>query len=160
MPYIDPEVILEAKKMDLLAYLQNYEPQELVHFSGNVYCTRTHDSLKISNGKWCWHSRGIGGRSALDYLIKVKGLSFTDAVEQIMGRAAIQPPVFISTPKPQKSVPFVLPKRDCSLSMVERYLHKRGISYDLIHLCTDSELVYQNYRNGYYNIVFVGYPVC
>jgi len=65
MPYIDPEVILEAKKMDLFTYLQNYEPQKLVHFSGNVYCTRTHDSLKISNGKWCWHSRGIGGRSAL-----------------------------------------------------------------------------------------------
>ena len=36
-------------------------------------------------------------------------------------------------------------------------MHKRGISYDLIHQCTDSELVYQNYRNGYYNIVFVGY---
>ena len=70
MPYIDPEVILEAKKMDLFTYLQNYEPQELVRFSGNVYCTRTHDSLKISNEKWCWHSRGIGGRSALDYLIR------------------------------------------------------------------------------------------
>ena len=55
-----------------MTYLQNYEPRELVHFSGNVYCTRTHDSLKISNGKWYWHSRGIGGRSALDYLIKVK----------------------------------------------------------------------------------------
>lgn len=108
MPYIDPEVILEAKKMDLFTYLQNYEPQELVHFSGNVYCTRTHDSLKISNGKWCWHSRGIGGRSALDYLIKVNGISFTAAVEQIMGQAAIKPPVFISKqkepPKPWTSL--------------------------------------------------------
>jgi hypothetical protein len=93
MPYIDPEVILQAKQLDLLTYLQTYEPQELVHFSGNVYCTRTHDSLKVSNGKWCWHSRGIGGRSALDYLIKVNGMSFTAAVEQITGQAAIKPPV-------------------------------------------------------------------
>ena len=54
--------------MDLLTYLKNYEPYELVHFSGNTYTTRTHDSLKISNGKWMWWSRGIGGRSALDYL--------------------------------------------------------------------------------------------
>jgi hypothetical protein len=92
MPYIDPEVILQAKQMDLLTYLQNYEPQELVHFSGSVYCTRAHDSLKISNGKWCWHSRGIGGRSALDYLIKVNGLTFTAAVEQIMGQANIRGP--------------------------------------------------------------------
>jgi hypothetical protein len=89
MPYIEPEVIAEAKQMDLLTYLQNYEPQELVHFSGSTFCTRTHDSLKISNGKWMWHSRGIGSRSALDYLMKVNGMSFTDAVEQIMGRAAV-----------------------------------------------------------------------
>ena len=40
----------EVKRMDLLTYLKNYEPYELVHFSGNTYTTRTHDSLKISNG--------------------------------------------------------------------------------------------------------------
>ena len=61
MPYIPPEVVAKAKEMDLLTYLKNYEPGELVHFGGSTYCTRTHDSLKISNGKWCWFSRGIGG---------------------------------------------------------------------------------------------------
>ena len=76
MPYIAPEVITEARRMDLLTYLRAYEPNELVRFSGNTYTTRTHDSLKISNGKWMWWSRGIGGNSALDYLVKVKGLSF------------------------------------------------------------------------------------
>lgn len=81
MPYIPPDVIMQAKQMDLFTYLQNYEPQELVRFSGDTYCTRSHDSLKISNGKWCWHSRNIGGRSALDYLIKVQGLNFLEAVE-------------------------------------------------------------------------------
>ena len=54
MPYVTPEQIERAKQIDLLTYLQTYEPQELVRFSGNVYTTRTHDSLKISNGKWCW----------------------------------------------------------------------------------------------------------
>ncbi len=34
-----------------MTYLRNYEPQELVHVSGNTYCTREHDSLRISNGK-------------------------------------------------------------------------------------------------------------
>ena len=57
MPFYDPDVVAEAKKLDLLTYLQNYEPQELVHVSGNVYCTKTHDSLRISNGKWCWFSQ-------------------------------------------------------------------------------------------------------
>jgi hypothetical protein len=71
--------------MDLLTYLQNYEPQELIHVSGGTYCTREHDSLKISNGKWNWFSRGIGGKTALDYLIKVKDYSFLEAVETILG---------------------------------------------------------------------------
>ena len=84
MPYIPPEVVARAREMDLLTYLRTYEPQELVHFGGSTYCTREHDSLKISNGKWCWFSRGIGGYSALDYLIKVKEMPFTQAVETIM----------------------------------------------------------------------------
>jgi len=50
MPYIPPGVVEKAREMDLLTYLKSYEPQELVHFGGNTYCTREHDSLKISNG--------------------------------------------------------------------------------------------------------------
>lgn len=96
MPYIPSQVVQEVKRMDLLIYLKNYEPYELVHFSGNTYTTRTHDSLKISNGKWMWRSREIGGRSALDYLIKVKDYSFLEAVELLAGQANIQPPISVS----------------------------------------------------------------
>lgn len=64
-----------------------YEPNNLVRVGGSVYCTREHDSLKISNGKWYWWSRGIGGVSALDYLIKVKDYGFVEAVEALTGGA-------------------------------------------------------------------------
>ena len=37
MPFIAPELIIQAKQMDLLTYLKNYEPYELVKFSGNGY---------------------------------------------------------------------------------------------------------------------------
>lgn len=74
MPYVAAEAIEAARQIDLLSYLRTHEPNELVHVSGNTYCTREHDSLKISNGKWHWFSRGIGGRNALDYLVKVKGI--------------------------------------------------------------------------------------
>ena len=90
MAYIPEEQVAKAKEMDLLTWLQNYEPQELVQFSGNTYCTREHDSLKISNGKWYWFSRGIGGKSALDYLIKVREIPFAEAVAMILGQAALQ----------------------------------------------------------------------
>lgn len=85
MPYIPPEVVARAREMDLLTYLRTYEPQELVHFGGGTYCTREHDSLKISNGKWCWFSRGIGGYSALDYLSeKVQKLSLVARLKLIL----------------------------------------------------------------------------
>ena len=45
------EEINKAKEMDLLTYLKNYEPNNLVHISRDTYCTRDHDSLKINNGK-------------------------------------------------------------------------------------------------------------
>ncbi len=109
MGYVTPEQIAQAKEMDLLTYLRSYEPDNLVHFSGNTYCTREHDSLKISNGKWNWFSRGIGGRTALDYRIKVQGFSITQAVETFVGRTAILPPVS-HTPKPDPPRKLVMPE--------------------------------------------------
>ena len=89
-PYvqIDPDVLERVRQIDLLSYLREFEPSNLVKVKGtsNVYCTAEHDSLKISNGKWYWWSRGFGGYSALDYLIKVKEYDFVEAVEILTGR--------------------------------------------------------------------------
>ena len=135
MGYVTREMIDRAKEMDLLTYLQTYEPQELVHFGGSTYCTREHDSLKISNGKWCWFSRGIGGRTALDYLIKVKEIPFTEAVEWIVGRAAGQPPISCTRQQPEQTKTLLLPQVSrCAAHAVE-YLHSRGIDYELIDFC-------------------------
>lgn len=157
MPYIDPEVIVEAKKMDLLTYLQNYEPGELVRFSGGVYKTKTYPNLKISNGKWClWNDNGDpgeGGRSALDYLIKLRGMKFTEAVEQIAGRTAIAPPVFA----PQKKAPpkeLVLPKCNLYQTRMINYLESRGIDIEIIAACSADGLLYES--APYHNVVFVG----
>lgn len=68
MPYIPPEVVARAREMDLLTYLRTYEPQELVHFGGDTYCTREHDGLKVPNNKWFWFFHVIGCHSVLDYL--------------------------------------------------------------------------------------------
>ena len=104
MPYIPPEVVEQARQIDLLTYLQSCEPQELVRISGNNYTTRTHDSLKISNGKWMWWSQRIGGYNALDYLVKVRGCSFVEAVETLMGKAAVMPSMTVK-PKQKTILP-------------------------------------------------------
>ena len=153
MPYISPDIILEAKKIDLLTYLNNYEPDELVRISGNVYTTRSQDSLKISNGKWMWWSRGIGGRSALDYLIKVKGHSFLKAVETITGKSAVCPPVYQKVKeKPKKAL--LLPKPNKCKSNMVMYLKNRGIDADIINYCIQTGRVYESYP--YNNVVFIG----
>lgn len=121
MPYINPDIIIEARQMDLLTYLRNYEPHELVKFSGNTYTTRIHDSLKISNGKWMWWSRGIGGRNALDYLIKVKGLGFLEAVETIVGHTAVQAPIYEKPQPENKNKPLLLPDKCASNKVITEY---------------------------------------
>ncbi len=107
MSYYLKDTINKVKEVDLLRFLQTNEPHELIHIAGNIYCTREHDSLKISNGKWYWFSRGIGGRSALDYLIKVKGIPFKEAVGMILGRAAERPPVSHIQTKAQEQLEFL-----------------------------------------------------
>lgn len=153
MPYIAPEVVQEAKRMDLLTYLKNYEPFELVHFSGNTYTTKTHDSLKISNGKWMWWSRGIGGRSALDYLIKVRDYTFLEAVQTIAGQAAITPPVSLPAEKVTEKK-LLLPKPNRYQTQVVSYLQRRGIDTDIIKFCLQTGRVYES--ENYHNAVFVG----
>ena len=155
MPFYEPDVVAEAKKLDLLTYLQNYEPQELVHVSGNVYCTKTHDSLRISNGKWCWFSQGIGGKSALDYLIKVNGYSFLEAMERIVGQAAAKPPVVVSSEVKEKPKTLLLPEKYRYAEYAASYLEKRGISPELISFCISTGRLYES--NPYHNVVFVGF---
>jgi hypothetical protein len=143
MPYIAPEIIQEVKKMDLLTYLKNYEPCELVHFSGNTYMTRTHDSLKISNGKWMWWSRGIGGRSALDYLIKVRDYTFMEAVQIIAGQSAISTPLYAVVEK-QKEKILLLPKANLNNQKLISYLKKRGIDDEIIQFYIETGRAYES----------------
>lgn len=155
MPYVTSEQIERAKQMDLLTYLQYYEPQELVRYSGNVYTTRTHDSLKISNGKWCWWSRGIGGRSALDYLIKVQGMTLPDAVLQIDRQAVISPPVLLRTQEPAEPRKLLLPEKNENNDCVITYLIGRGIHSTLIDYCIQTGRLYESRKH--HNAVFVGF---
>ena len=42
MPYYTEEQIKQARLIDLMTYLQTYEPTELVHVRGNTWCLREH----------------------------------------------------------------------------------------------------------------------
>ena len=152
MSFIPPETVEKARQVDLLTYLKACEPDELVHISGDHYCTRKHDSLKISNGKWYWFSRGFGGYNALDYLIKVRELPFTEAVERITGQAA-----YLSRQAPPKLIKpkmLLLPRASPDTSRVYAYMCSRGIDAELIDFCIRTGRLYESFPH--HNAVFVG----
>mgnify|MGYP000301302969 CR=1 FL=1 len=158
MGYVTPEQIAQAKEWDLLTYLQRYDPHQLVHVGGSTYCTREHDSLKISNGKWNWFSRKIGGKTALDYLIKVQGFSFTQAVEALTGPNLSPPPPAVQAGlKEQGPRKLVLPQASRCATHVVSYLHGRGIDYDVIDYCIQTGRLYESRNKGHSNVVFVGF---
>lgn len=153
--YINKRKIAEARNMDLLTYLRCYDPGELVRLSSNVYTTRTHDSLKISNGKWYWWSRSIGGRSALDYLIAVKGMQFQDAVMYILklnNGYSVSRPSHIKKADPESEIH--VPRGSRSNSKMKLYLERRGISDKVVKQCIDSGLIYESV---YGEVVFLGF---
>jgi len=158
MPYYTEEQIMKVRAIDLLTYLQTYEPTELVHVRGNTYCTREHDSLKISNGKWMWWSRGFGGSSALDYLIKVKGMQFMDAMKILTADnelALNNVPVLGESRQNKGTRKLLLPEKSETNLEVIRYLSGRGIDRDIIKECIEEGLLYESIP--YHNCIFVGY---
>lgn len=162
MPYIEKEELDRLKQIDVLTYLQLVHPSELVKISHNVYCTRTHDSLKISNGKWMWWSRGIGGKNALDYLTIVEGRQFYNAANYLKTIFGIKNYSQFrsgnSSPnkKNEKSnAAFRLPQKADNNFAVIRYLQKRGIAKQVIDYFIDNNYIYQSKPAD--NIVFVGF---
>lgn len=154
MSYYPPKLISKLKEIDLLTYLKNYEPDELIKISRNNYMTKTHDSLRISNGMWNWFSKGIGGKSALEYLIRVQELTFLQAVEKLINCTKIKPPeVVISKPK-KENLKLILPQRNFNNNKVIHYLTKRCIDEEIVRECISNNIIYE--EKNMHNAVFVG----
>ena len=152
LPY-SKEEIRKAREMDLLTYLTYFEPRNLRHVSGSIYSTYEHDSLVINNGKWCWFSRGIGGKSALDFLIKVRDIPFLEAVERILGTGPGPMPTII----PPSDLPkeFIMPEVNSDTSRVREYLIGRGIDPEIVNWCIKRGYIFETVK--FSNALFVGY---
>lgn len=146
------EQLEECRKIDLLSYLTAKEPHNLKKVSATEYATVDHDSLKISNGKWMWWAQGFGGHTALDYLIKVRGLAFTDAVTAIIGTKAC--PVIIQNQKRSEEKRLILPDRSETNVVLTNYLLGRCIGKEVIDYCLEQDLIYESLP--YHNVIFLG----
>ena len=156
MPGVTKEQVVAARRMTAIEFLRRYRAADLVKSSAHgEFELKSHDSFKI-NGEsslWHWKSRGIGGKSALDYLLHVEGCSFVEAVRLLCE----EQPLF--TPQNHLEVerqrpPFELPPESPTATRVEAYLRCRGISPQVIQKCIDDGILYESLP--YHNCVFVG----
>ncbi len=143
-----------ARQMTAMEYLQKYQPYRLKKSSArNEWELTDHDSFKINGttSQWHWKSRDIGGICALNFLVKVDGMEFKEAVEMLLR----ENPVYIpSIPKEREQKLFVLLERYRNCRRVQEYLNRRGISDGVIRYCRQSGLLYES--TPYHNAVFVG----
>ena len=159
MPWLSKEQIAEARQVDLLTYLQEREPHELVRSASGEYRTVSHGSLVISNGAWYWNRGKIGGVSALDYLVEVQGMGLVEAVETVAGIRApsVFPTQLIRKPQERrKNKPLMLPLRMKYPTLLLTYLQSRGIRPDIIKRCLDSGALYEGRYNDEAVCVFTG----
>lgn len=153
--YIPPPILDELKKVDLVTYFRTIMPYELVKVSANEYTTKTHDSLRMSNGLWNWCSRGFGGRNAIDYLIKTEQLEFNDAANLLLKQLQNKVPTIDQQPTKTKERHIIIPEKNTASDKVISYLKSRGIDEEIIKECIEKHLIYE--EKHYHNAVFVGY---
>ena len=151
--YVPKELVKKAKEIDLLTYFMNYNPSELVKKGVGTYCLKTHDSVIISNGLWHRFSTNEGGKTALDYLMKVEKMTLQEAVESILNREIVEYKVPKEELKENKKI--VIPTKASNNNRAIEYLKNRGIDEEIIKECVDKKLIYQEDKTN--NIVFLGY---
>jgi len=161
--FVTQEQIEKARSVDLLDYVKRTEPNNIERCGQDEYRLKDHDSLVISNGKFNWFSRGIGGSNAIDFLVKVRGVEFRDAVRELAGEsftytADKRAPPNVPKREPaskQDYVPFFeLPQANDHNDDVIQYLKGRGMEESVINACIEGKLLYQAkaYRKPLYFI--------
>jgi hypothetical protein len=152
--YISKEELQEIKQLDLLTYLQNYDTAELIKKSRNTYGVKSHSSVSIDlDGGWRRWSRGINGRSALDYLIKVEEYAFLEAAHHLKSLLHNTPPVFVEQVS-VKNTNFTLPDKNSNSLTACKYLIHRGIDKNIIAYCIYEGFLYET--KTFHNVVFTG----
>lgn len=155
MAWVTEEEYQAAKQVRAYEYLQTYQPGRLKKTrTRNEWQLQDHDSFKINEitSKWHWKSRGIGGMSALRFLMQVDGMGYTEAVKILCE----QTPVYVSRaePAPRKK-PFSLPFPNDSFYRVRRYLNQRGIRDEVLDYCVQLGILYES--APYHNAVLLAW---
>lgn len=170
MAHLEEDIIERAKNTDMIALLESEEGFSFKSTYGErEFKCIEHNSLVVNGNRrrWYWNSRQVGGNNAIDYLVKIRGMNFRDAVLHLVGdreqtaytpiRKAVTENVSVSKP-----VQFVLPEQAHfpdgrrNYSNIIAYLNKgRGIDMNIINTLIASGQIYQGVQ--YNGLHIVGY---
>ena len=170
MAHLEEDIIERAKNTDMIALLESEEGFSFKSTYGErEFKCIEHNSLVVNGNRrrWHWNSRQVGGNNAIDYLVKIRGMNFRDAVLHLVGdreqtaytpiRKAVTENVSVSKP-----VRFVLPEQAHfpdgrrNYSNIIAYLNKgRGIDMNIINTLIASGQIYQGVQ--YNGLHIVGY---
>ena len=170
MAHLEEDIIERAKNTDMIALLESEEGFSFKSTYGErEFKCIEHNSLVVNGNRrrWYWNSRQVGGNNAIDYLVKIRGMNFRDAVLHLVGdreqtaytpiKKAVTENVSVSKP-----VRFVLPEQAHfpdgrrNYSNIIAYLNKgRGIDMNIINTLIASGKIYQGVQ--YNGLHIVGY---
>lgn len=107
---------------------------------------------------WTWWARSVGGKSALDYLIKVNGYEFLEAalyLKECMDKK--QPSISnVATTNVPHTYRFKLPTPNQNIDNVIDYLcNERCIDREIVDYCIKHYDLYESKED--HAVVFVGY---
>ena len=175
MGWVTKGQIERARQISVLEYVLAYEAGNIKRV-GNGYRLKDHESLAISEKGFYWHSRGVGGKTALDYLTDVRGYGLVEAVSMLTGERPQERPDWMdmqpagiaaklkektpdqkTTPgarAPPQNTAFTMPIRYKDNNRVIAYLQSRGIDRDLVMNCIQRGVLFESFP--YHSCVFIG----
>ncbi|MFI3255356.1 MAG: DUF3991 domain-containing protein [Eubacteriales bacterium] len=149
---IPEESIGEARNVDMVEFLTSHYGFTFKSVGGG-YRPKEHESLHVNTDRkrWYWHSMGIGGFGAIDFLMKVEDFTFQQAVEGILNRSFAPAPTYIAPPVPKN---LELPPKAQNSNKLYWYLcDERKLDPSIVGKLEQNGLIYQDTKN---NVVFVG----
>jgi len=159
------EELEAARRTDMVTFLESHEGFSFKS-SGGWYIGIEHDSLKINPDRytWHWYSRDLYGKGAIDWLCKVDGYDFKEAVSRLIGNASIR-----ASPEMRKAVLSeqhyqkktkkaefkAPPPMQGKWRELFAYLNiTRKLPADIINYCVSNKLIYLDVKK---RAIFCGY---
>ena len=158
IPFTDEQKVM-ANSVDLEYFLRSRgeklekvgREHKLIYSDGSG----RHDSITMSGSTWFDHKNQTGG-GAIKFMQYFYGMSFTDAVQNLLGYTVspLAKSVPETVPEPKKE--FILPSKNATMNRLYAYLIKqRYIAPEVVSFFAKEGKIYEDAE--YHNAVFVGF---